>query len=218
MGALPSKASYTPMSHHHNILQEVVKSRFKTLSALSFIVNVIVYYLSLFSLLLCSSVEDSLVRNYGRSFNGFAAKLTESERDNLAGEIYVYILKKKDYLTHYYGYFSVDNVMCDICEGMEGVVSVFPSTFYKLLTTRSYEFMGLGDKSKQVPEVETNTIVGVIDGGIWPESKSFSDEGIGPIPKKWKGTCAGGTNYTCNKLTTFSNLFSKFLACKARIE
>ncbi|KAH0902811.1 hypothetical protein HID58_042314, partial [Brassica napus] len=140
MGALPSKASYTPMSHHHNILQEVVKS---------------------------SSVEDSLVRNYGRSFNGFAAKLTESERDNLAG--------------------------------LEGVVSVFPSTFYKLLTTRSYEFMGLGDKSKQVPEVETNTIVGVIDGGIWPESKSFSDEGIGPIPKKWKGTCAGGTNFTCNK-------------------
>ncbi|KAH0942370.1 hypothetical protein HID58_002007 [Brassica napus] len=143
---------YTPMSHHHNILQEVVKS---------------------------SSVEDSLVRSYGRSFNGFAAKLTESERDNLAG--------------------------------MEGVVSVFPSTFYKLLTTRSYEFMGLGDKSKQVPEVETNTIVGVIDGGIWPESKSFSDEGIGPIPKKWKGTCAGGTNFTCNKLTTFSNLFSKKL-------
>ncbi|CAG7888219.1 unnamed protein product [Brassica rapa] len=159
--------SYTPMSHHHNILQEVVKSRFKTLLALSFIVYVIVYHLSLFSLLFCSSVEDSLVRSYGRSFNGFAAKLTESERDNLAG--------------------------------MEGVVSVFPSTFYKLLTTRSYEFMGLGDKSKQVPEVETNTIVGVIDGGIWPESKSFSDEGIGPIPKKWKGTCAGGTNFTCNK-------------------
>ncbi|CAF2151087.1 unnamed protein product [Brassica napus] len=167
MGALPSKASYTPMSHHHNILQEVVKSRFKTLSALSFIVYVIVYHLSLFSLLFCSSVEDSLVRSYGRSFNGFTAKLTESERDNLSG--------------------------------MEGVVSVFPSTFYKLLTTRSYEFMGLGDKSKQVPEVETNTIVGVIDGGIWPESKSFSDEGIGPIPKKWKGTCAGGTNFTCNK-------------------
>ncbi|CAH8316909.1 unnamed protein product [Eruca vesicaria subsp. sativa] len=140
MGSLPAKASYSPMSHHQNILQEVIES---------------------------SSVEDSLVRSYGRSFNGFAAKLTESERDKLAG--------------------------------MEGVVSVFPSTLYKLLTTRSYEFMGLGDKSKQVPEVETNTIVGVIDGGIWPESKSFSDKGIGPIPKKWKGTCAGGTNFTCNK-------------------
>ncbi|KFK22904.1 hypothetical protein AALP_AAs72951U000500 [Arabis alpina] len=128
------------MSHHQNILQEVIES---------------------------SSVENSLVRSYGRSFNGFAAKLTESERDKLIG--------------------------------MEGVVSVFPNTVYKLLTTRSYEFMGLGDKSKHIPEVETNTIVGVIDGGIWPESKSFSDQGIGPIPKKWKGTCAGGKNFTCNK-------------------
>ncbi|KAG7542849.1 Peptidase S8 propeptide/proteinase inhibitor I9 [Arabidopsis thaliana x Arabidopsis arenosa] len=140
MGALPSKASYSPMSHHQNILQEVIES---------------------------SSVEDSLVRSYGRSFNGFSAKLTESERDKLMG--------------------------------MEGVVSVFPNTVYKLLTTRSYEFMGLGDKSNHVPKVESNIIVGVIDGGIWPESKSFSDEGIGPIPKKWKGTCAGGTNFTCNR-------------------
>ncbi|KAL9817541.1 Subtilisin-like protease SBT4.2 [Arabidopsis thaliana] len=140
MGALPSKVSYSPMSHHQNILQEVIET---------------------------SSVEDYLVRSYGRSFNGFAAKLTESEKDKLIG--------------------------------MEGVVSVFPSTVYKLFTTRSYEFMGLGDKSNNVPEVESNVIVGVIDGGIWPESKSFSDEGIGPIPKKWKGTCAGGTNFTCNR-------------------
>ncbi|KAL0727864.1 hypothetical protein Bca4012_023957 [Brassica carinata] len=120
MGALPSKASYTSTSHNHNILQEVIKSRFKTLSsALSFIVYVIVYHLS-FPFCFCSSVEDSLVRNYGRSFNGFAAKLSESERDKLIG--------------------------------MEGVVSVFPCTVYKLLTTSSYEFLGLGDKSKQVPE------------------------------------------------------------------
>ncbi|EOA18069.1 hypothetical protein CARUB_v10006516mg [Capsella rubella] len=140
MGALPSKASYSPMSHHQNILQEVIES---------------------------SSVEESLVRSYGRSFNGFAARLTESERDKLMG--------------------------------MDGVVSVFPNTNYKLLTTRSYEFMGLGDKIKHAPNVESNIIIGVIDTGVWPESKSFSDKGIGPIPKKWKGTCSGGANFTCNR-------------------
>ena len=31
-----------------------------------------------------SSSEESLVRSYGRSFNGFAAKLTDKEREKLA--------------------------------------------------------------------------------------------------------------------------------------
>lgn len=38
--------------------------------------------------------------------------------------------------------------------------------------------------------------------GIWPESKSFSDEGMGPIPKHWKGTCEEGGAFNsshCNK-------------------
>lgn len=28
-----------------------------------------------------------------------------------------------------------------------------------------------------------------IGPGVWPESMSFSDEGLGPIPSKWKGIC-----------------------------
>ncbi|XWS74896.1 hypothetical protein CRYUN_Cryun01aG0037700 [Craigia yunnanensis] len=34
--------------------------------------------------------------------------------------------------------------------------------------------------------------------GIWPESESFNDEGFGPPPKKWKGTCQESSNFTCN--------------------
>ena len=59
--------------------------------------------------------------------------------------------------------------------------------------------MGLHETTTRIPSVESDTIVGVIDTGIWPESESFSDEGFGPPPKKWKGACQGGKNFTCNK-------------------
>ncbi|XP_068647613.1 subtilisin-like protease SBT4.3 [Aristolochia californica] len=110
-------------------------------------------------------VEDSLVYSYKRSFNGFAAKLTEEESGKIAGR--------------------------------EGVVSVFPSINYQLLTTRSWDFLGLSVSVKRVPTVESNLIVGVLDTGLWPESESFNDHGLGPPPKKWKGTCQT-TNFTCN--------------------
>ncbi|KAM1213620.1 hypothetical protein PS2_005006 [Malus domestica] len=46
---------------------------------------------------------------------------------------------------------------------------------------------------------ESDFIVGVMDTRIWPEAESFKDEGFGPPPKKWKGVCEGGKNFTCNK-------------------
>lgn len=38
--------------------------------------------------------------------------------------------------------------------------------------------------------------------GIWPESKSFSDEGLGPVPARWKGVCQSGESFSsssCNR-------------------
>ncbi|KAL9283925.1 Subtilisin-like protease SBT4.7 [Arabidopsis thaliana] len=141
MGSLPSLLEYTPLSHHMSILQEVTGD---------------------------SSVEGRLVRSYKRSFNGFAARLTESERERVAE--------------------------------MEGVVSVFPDINYKLQTTASWDFLGLkeGKNTKRNLAIESDTIIGFIDSGIWPESESFSDKGFGPPPKKWKGVCSGGKNFTCN--------------------
>ncbi|KAB2068015.1 hypothetical protein ES319_A08G001400v1 [Gossypium barbadense] len=114
-----------------------------------------------------SSVENYLIRSYKRSFNGFAAKLTNEEAKKLAS--------------------------------FKEVVSVFPSKVYHLHTTRSWDFLGLNQTTKRNATAESNVIVGVIDSGIWPESDSFSDEGFGPPPKKWKGACKGGQNFTCNK-------------------
>ena len=81
---------------------------------------------------------------------------------------------------------------------MVGVVSVFPNKKLQLQTTTSWDFMGLkeGIKTKRNPTVESDTIIGVIDSGITPESQSFSDKGFGPPPQKWKGVCSGGKNFT----------------------
>lgn len=151
MGSLPSETEYVPTSHHHSILQEILEGN--------------------------SLATDVIAHSYKRSFNGFAAKLTEQEAQNLSE--------------------------------MKGIVSVFPSERHRLQTTRSWNFVGFSETAKRVHTVESDIIVGVIDSGIWPESASFSDEGFGPPPKKWKGVCAGGQNFSCNNKLIGARVYAK---------
>uniref|UniRef100_A0A8R7TQT9 Subtilisin-like protease SDD1 n=1 Tax=Triticum urartu TaxID=4572 RepID=A0A8R7TQT9_TRIUA len=86
-----------------------------------------------------------------------------------------------------------------ICADYPEVISVQPSRTHRTTTTQSWDFLGLNyqkpsagsgllDGSKYGDDV----IIGVVDTGIWPESRSFSDEGYGPIPSRWKGKCQVG--------------------------
>jgi hypothetical protein len=61
---------------------------------------------------------------------------------------------------------------------MKDVVSVFPSQEYHIQTTRSWDFLGLPQSIKRGKIVESDLVIGVLDTGIWPESRSFSDKGM----------------------------------------
>ncbi|CAN1134467.1 Subtilisin-like protease SBT4.15 [Linum perenne] len=106
--------------------------------------------------------------SYGKSFDGFAAKLLPNEAHKLRGN--------------------------------PSVVSVFPDTKRKLTTTRTWDFLGMTlDVNRNIP-VETDIIVGMLDTGIYMDAPAFNDDGFGPPPKKWKGSCQPGANFTgCNK-------------------
>lgn len=45
------------------------------------------------------------------------------------------------------------------------------------------------------------------DEGVWPESKSFDEGEMGPIPDNWKGICQNehDTKFQCNRLITTSH-------------
>ncbi|GAB2272206.1 hypothetical protein Dimus_007026 [Dionaea muscipula] len=83
---------------------------------------------------------------------------------------------------------------------MSSVVSVFESRRRNTTTTRSWDFMGMSLRhTRRNPTVESNTIVALLDTGIYVDARSFNDEGFGPPPPKWKGKCDHGPNFTgCN--------------------
>ncbi|KAF3569294.1 hypothetical protein DY000_02011052 [Brassica cretica] len=62
-----------------------------------------------------------------------------------------------------------------------------------------------------LPE-KRDIVVGVFDTCVWPESKSFDDEGYGPFPPTWKGGCDTGTNFTaslCNRKLVGARFFAR---------
>ncbi|ERN15827.1 subtilisin-like protease SBT1.2 [Amborella trichopoda] len=87
-----------------------------------------------------------------------------------------------------------------------GVVAVRRDRRHPLQTTYSYKFLGLNSYQRSGPWGESGfgegTVVGVLDTGVWPESSSFLDNGMPPVPKRWRGVCQVGESFDpslCNR-------------------
>ncbi|XP_061370719.1 subtilisin-like protease SBT1.3 [Gastrolobium bilobum] len=126
--------------------------------------------------------EERIIYTYQNAFHGVAAKLSGEEVEKLEAE--------------------------------EGVVAIFPDTKYELHTTRSPKFLGL--ETAQSTNIwseklaDYDVIVGVLDTGIWPESESFNDTGMKPVPAHWKGACEIGPGFRkhhCNKKIVGARVF-----------
>ncbi|CAM6088324.1 unnamed protein product [Calypogeia fissa] len=115
---------------------------------------------------------DGILHYYDNAFHGFAARLTEAEVSAL--------------------------------ESKPGVLRVHREGVRYLHTTHTPEFLGLNFTGGLLVESAygEDVIIGVIDTGVWPERKSFSDHRIGPIPSRWKGSCVQEASFNaslCNK-------------------
>ncbi|XP_066394704.1 subtilisin-like protease SBT3.6 isoform X1 [Miscanthus floridulus] len=120
------------------------------------------------------AAKDAILYSYRHGFSGFAAVLTDSQAARLADS--------------------------------PGVVRVVRNRVLDLHTTRSWDFMRVNPSHSVGILSESrfgeDSIVGVLDTGIWPESASFRDDCIGEVPRRWKGQCVAGDRFNasnCNR-------------------
>lgn len=127
--------------------------------------------------------SSRLLYSYRSAMDGFAAQLTESELECL--------------------------------KSLPDVISIRPDTMLPLQTTYSYKFLGLNPARENAwyqSGFGRGTIIGVLDTGVWPESPSFNDQGMPPVPKKWKGICQAGKAFNssnCNGKLIGARYFTK---------
>ncbi|KAL2903836.1 Subtilisin-like protease SBT5.3, partial [Bienertia sinuspersici] len=133
--------------------------------------------------------SKKLIYSFTKIFNAFAATLHEEEAEELANN--------------------------------PDVISIIESRNVQLHTTRSWDFLSTFPNKMDINELiwekanhGEDMIIANVDTGVWPEAKSFSDEGYGPIPKKFKGECDNEIDPTfkCNRKLIGARFFYKGFA------
>ncbi|PUZ51053.1 hypothetical protein GQ55_6G139700 [Panicum hallii var. hallii] len=130
--------------------------------------------------------QDSIFYSYTKNINGFAAHVEEDVANQIAEH--------------------------------PDVVTVMESKMLKLHTTRSWDFMDLERDGQILPEsiwkhakFGQDVIIANLDSGVWPESTSFTDDDMGEVPQRWKGSCLDTVKYAvpCNKKLIGAKYFNK---------
>ncbi|KAL1319676.1 hypothetical protein HN51_064471 [Arachis hypogaea] len=135
-----------------------------------------------------NSHSDSLLYSYETAYNGFAASLSKDQAQ---------LLRRSD-----------------------SVLAVYEDTRYTLHTTRTPEFLGLqkasnlweGHTIQDLDHASNDIIIGILDTGVWPETNSFDDSGMPPVPTRWRGQCEPAPDFDpslCNRKLIGARTFSK---------
>lgn len=109
----------------------------------------------------------------------------------------------------------LDPAEAQLLERQPGVLSIQEDVKLELHTTRTPFFLGLEETqdvifANAIRRSKSDVIVGVIDTGVSPESRSFDDSGLGPVPKTWNGACEAGDNFNssrCNRKLVGARFF-----------
>ncbi|XP_050204678.1 subtilisin-like protease SBT5.3 [Mercurialis annua] len=176
------------------------------------------------------AAQKSYVVYLGGHSHGFRLSLTLDHTAAVANSHYELLsscmtIKEKAREAIFYSYTNSINGFAAVLDDEEvlkiskhpDVVSVFPNGLEnELETTRSWEFLGLEKNGEVVPnslwpksKFGEDAIVANLDSGVWPESESFNDEGMEPIPSTWKGHCDTKNGFKCNKKLIGARYFSK---------
>ncbi|KAL6840507.1 hypothetical protein ACP4OV_030317 [Aristida adscensionis] len=87
----------------------------------------------------------------------------------------------------------IDDSLKPLIQKIPGVLAVLEDKPVKVQTTRSWDFLaGLGSNGqanagwRDSARSGEDTIIGTIDTGVWPSSKSFRDDDMPEVPSRWK--------------------------------